>query len=599
MNIRSVLIANRGEIAVRIIRTCRDLGLHSVAIYSDADEGQLWTRLADEAAHIGGAPPRDSYLNIDSILAAAKKSGVDAIHPGYGLLSESPEFATAVAEAGFIFVGPSADVIAVMGDKVAARNAAIASGIPVLPGSEGAIDDSDAALKIAEELGWPVAVKASFGGGGRGMRVAYTSEDLGAAIGQASREAMGAFGRPEIFLEKFLVRPRHVEVQVLGDGFGNVVHLGDRDCSVQRRHQKVIEEAPAPNLSTALRSGMQKAAVKLARDAGYTGAGTVEFLVDGAGENFYFLEMNTRLQVEHGVTELISAVDIVAEQLRIADGEAIGFAQKEVVLRGAAMQARVTAEDAWDDFRPSPGRISQLKLPESPWLRLDFGYEAGDDVPGLYDSLIGKVQAVGRTREEARVRLRGALERLHIKGVPTTAPYLVSLLDQADFKTASHDTGSLERDWGPEPDGCLSIPEPTDDCAPDHQPGQRLRIVGIPWGGQVFDFAIYGAAGSVAIRSESSTSHRARARNGASVKRDSAPGEVTSPLDASVVSIVAGVGDAIASGTPLIILEAMKMEVVVAAKADGVLKAISVKPGDTVRRGAVLAEMTTQAEATG
>lgn len=592
---QSVLIANRGEIAVRVIRTCRDLGLRSVAIYSEADQGQMWTRLADQAVQVGGAPPHQSYLNIENILAAAKSAGVDAIHPGYGLLSESPEFAASVADAGLVFIGPSPDVISTMGDKVAARNAAMSSGVPVLPGSDGPVDDVKSAMDTAEALGWPVAVKASFGGGGRGMRVAHSADELETAMQQAAREAQGAFGRAEVFLEKFLVRPRHVEVQILGDVKGHVVHLGDRDCSVQRRHQKLIEEAPAPNLPKVLRANMQAAAIKLAHDVGYHGAGTVEFLVDREGKAFYFLEMNTRLQVEHGVTELISGVDLVAEQIRIAAGEPVSFAQKNVNLRGHAIQARVTAEDPWDDFRPTPGLISRLSLPESPWLRLDFGFQSGDLIPGFYDSLIGKVQAVGRTREEARTRLRGGLDRLRIEGVPSTAPYLASLLDQQDFITACHDTGSLERDWPADPDMRPALPDQAGPEGEAEEAARPSRTICLPWGGQLVDFTIFGEARQGGNNASIPSSPRASKRESAS-SGQAAPGDVTSPLDAAVVSIAANVGDVVEPGAPIVILEAMKMEVIVSAKVEGVLAAILVEPGVTVRRGAVIAEMTTKTE---
>ena len=370
---KKILIANRGEIAVRIIRACRELGVRAIAVHSQADAGALWTRLADEAVDIGPAPARDSYLNIDRLIAAAKSTGADAVHPGYGLLSESPEFAAAVVDAGLRFIGPSAQVIAVMGDKVEARKAAVAAGLPVLPGSDGVVEGFEDAIIHARRIGWPIAVKASFGGGGRGMRVAHGEDDLKAALEQATREASAAFGRGEIYLERYLVRPRHVEVQVLGDGHGGLIHLGDRDCSVQRRHQKLIEEAPAPALSDGLRARILAAAVTLSKSVGYQGAGTVEFLADVANDAFYFLEMNTRLQVEHGVTELVTGVDIVTAQIRVAGGEPLGIQQADVATHGCAIQARISAEDPWENFRPAPARIDDLRLPGGPWLRTDFG----------------------------------------------------------------------------------------------------------------------------------------------------------------------------------------------------------------------------------
>ncbi|HEY5760587.1 MAG TPA: biotin carboxylase N-terminal domain-containing protein, partial [Steroidobacter sp.] len=390
-----LLIANRGEVAVRIVRACRELGVRAVAVYSDADAGALHTRLADEAHRLGPAPARESYLDIDRIIAVARESGADAVHPGYGLLSENAEFAQAVIDAGLIFVGPEPGTIAQMGDKVAARNAARRSGVPLLPGSAGAIKDASTAMDIAERVGYPLVVKACFGGGGRGMRVVRGPDELAMSLQSAGREANAAFGRGEVYLERYIASARHVEVQILADAHGNVVHLGDRDCSVQRRHQKLIEEAPAPALPESLRSAVALAAIRLAKDVAYRSAGTVEFLVDVASERFYFLEMNTRLQVEHGVTELVTGIDIVAEQIRIARGEALRFSQSDVRIHGHAMQARIAAEDPWESFQPRPGRIETLSLPQGPWLRLDFGVEAGDTVVSHYDSMFGKVQSWG------------------------------------------------------------------------------------------------------------------------------------------------------------------------------------------------------------
>ncbi|MEN9931876.1 MAG: hypothetical protein RIS17_449, partial [Pseudomonadota bacterium] len=394
MAIKSILVANRGEVAVRIIRACRLSGVRSIAVFSEADEAALWTRLADEAHCIGPAPAAQSYLDIGRIVATAKEAGADAVHPGYGLLSESADFAKAVSSAGLVSIGPSASGIARMGDKVSARAAAVEAGVPVLPGSDGPVNDPAAALAIAGAIGWPIAVKASFGGGGRGMRVARGPADLEQAMAEATREAAAAFGRGEIYLERYLDRPRHVEVQVLGDAHGHVIHLGDRDCSVQRRHQKLIEEAPAPELYDGLRERIASAAVSLARREAYRSSGTVEFLV--AGEEFFFLEMNTRLQVEHGVTELVTGIDIVCQQIRIANGEPLGIAQEDVRISGHAIQARIAAEDAWENFRPTPARIGKLGLPTGPWLRLDFGVEAGDAIAPHYDSMFGKVQAWGQ-----------------------------------------------------------------------------------------------------------------------------------------------------------------------------------------------------------
>ncbi|MBL8271622.1 acetyl/propionyl/methylcrotonyl-CoA carboxylase subunit alpha, partial [Steroidobacter sp.] len=438
----SVLIANRGEVAVRVIRACRELGVRAIAVYSDADEGALHTRLADEAHRLGAAPARESYLNVAKIIAVAKASGAEAVHPGYGLLSENAEFAQAVIDAGLVFIGPAPAVIAQMGDKVAAREAARRSGVPLLPGSSGTVADASVATESASRIGFPLVVKACFGGGGRGMRIVHSGGELAAALEQAARESNAAFGRADVYLERYVSKGRHVEVQVLGDSHGNVVHLGDRDCSVQRRHQKMIEEAPAPALPEALRTAIATAAVRLAKDVGYFSAGTVEFLVDVAAREFYFLEMNTRLQVEHGVTEMVTGIDIVASQLRIAAGEPLGFSQQQVQIVGHAMQARIAAEDPWQGFQPQPGKIDKLQLPMGPWLRLDFGVESGDSIASYYDSMFGKLQAQGQDRDSARLRLRTALDALKVVGLPTTAPYLREVLSQPDFIAVKHDTGS-------------------------------------------------------------------------------------------------------------------------------------------------------------
>lgn len=586
MTISAILIANRGEVAVRIVRACRLMGIRAIAVHSEADRGALWTRLADDAREIGPAPARDSYLNIERLIAAAKASGADAVHPGYGLLSESAEFACAVRDAGLTFIGPTSAAIAQMGDKVAARAAAIAAGVPVLPGSDGPVENFTQARPIAEKIGWPIAVKASFGGGGRGMRVARQENDLKAAMEQATREAAAAFGRGDIYLELYLDRPRHIEVQVLGDAHGNVVHLGDRDCSVQRRHQKLIEEAPAPALPDGLRARILDAAVTLARRERYESAGTVEFLADVANDAFYFLEMNTRLQVEHGVTELVTGVDIVCEQIRIASGEKLSFTQADVRVHGSAIQARIAAEDAWEGFRPTPGKLDALRLPLGPWLRLDFGVEAGDTIPGFYDSMFGKVQAWGATRDEARLRLAAALDALHVAGPATTAPYLRYVLTQPSFAAAAHDTGSLEREWAPDQ---FARPAPTEAPAPSANDKSAIstRVISAPWGGALIDVAVYGMS---AARGAAASALAGAGRAGQANAAGGARGPVlAAPMDAAVAQIVAKPGAKIAKGEPVIVLEAMKMEVVLSAPHDGVVEAIHVKAGDAVKSGAPLA----------
>ena len=580
--IKSLLVANRGEIAVRIIRAARELGVRTVAIHSDADAGARWVRLADEARRIGPAPVRQSYLDSAAVIGAAVESGCDAVHPGYGLLSESAAFAQAVLDAGLRFVGPSPAAIGAMGDKVTARHAATAADVPVLPGSEGAVADLAQARAAAERVGWPVAVKASFGGGGRGLRIARDAAALEEALTQARGEAGAAFGRDEVFIERYLDRPRHVEVQVLGDSAGNIIHLGDRDCTVQRRHQKLMEEAPAPALPPELRAAMHDAALRLCRHVGYHSAGTVEFLIDRAGRDFFFLEMNTRLQVEHGVTELVTGVDLVTAQIAIAGGAPLPLTQEQVTIRGHAVQARIAAEDAGQGFRPVPGPISRLRLPSGPWLRLDFGVDEGDQVPPHYDSMFGKVQAWGRDRDEARRRLAVALGELEVGGVPTTAAYLARLVEEPAFAAVEHDTGSVERDWCP-------APVPAFETAAAATVVTTVREVIVPWGGRDSVVAIHrGAAlpGTAALtRNRSDRSEAAVATTAGS------SGGITAPMDALVARVAVVSGQQVAQGEELLVLEAMKMEMPITAPRAGRVAVLPAAAGQAVKAGTVLVTM--------
>ena len=562
--IRSVLVANRGEIAVRIVRACHELGMRAIAVHSDADAGALHVRIADEAHRIGPAAAAESYLSVAAVLAAAAASGADAVHPGYGLLAEDAGFAAAVGAAGLVFVGPPPEVIARMGDKVAARAAAQACAVPVLPAT------TDVA---AADIGWPVVVKASYGGGGRGMRVVHDPAQLPAAVESAAREAGAAFGRPEVYLERYLDRPRHVEVQVLADAHGGVVPLGDRDCSVQRRHQKLVEEAPAPDLPAHVRSGLHESALRLAREVGYVGAGTVEFLV--AGEEYFFLEMNTRLQVEHGVTELVTGIDLVAAQLAVAGGEKLWFGPDDVRISGHAIQARIAAEDPWSGFRPAPGVVSGLRLPQGPWVRCDFGVLAGDRVPAEYDSMIGKVLARGPDRETARRRLAAALDELRVQGVPTTGPYLRWVLDRAEFVAGTHDTGSVERDWPPDPG---ARPDPGMPAGPWVR---RVRIA-TDHGPVEIDVPIASPPAGAP-----STTRPARA-GGPAAGTAGADAPPSAPMDATVVAVPVAVGAEVAAGEVLVVLEAMKMEIEIRAAGAGTVTAVHVTPGSPVAAGAVL-----------
>ena len=440
---RKVLVANRSEIALRVIRTCRELELDTVAVYSDADRDALHVRQADEAVSIGKPHARESYLNVDKLIDAARETGADAIHPGYGFLSESSRFAEACEAAGVTFVGPSAEAIAAMGDKAAARRLAREAGVPVVPGTD-ASTDTDVAQRGADEIGYPVMVKAAAGGGGRGIRVARDADELRGLVADAAREAEAAFGDASLYVEKLLERARHVEIQVVGDRHGNVVHFHERECSLQRRRQKLVEESPSPALESSTREGMAEAAVRLAEAVGYTSAGTVEFLVD-EDERFYFIEMNTRLQVEHGVTEMVTGTDLVREQLLVAAGEELELSQEDVTPSGSSIEFRINAEDPDRDFQPAPGRIESLELPGGPGVRVDTAIYAGYTVPPFYDSLIAKLLVWAPTREQGLRRGRRALEELRIEGVATTIPLHLRLLEDERVLAGDIHTGYLEQ----------------------------------------------------------------------------------------------------------------------------------------------------------
>jgi acetyl-CoA carboxylase biotin carboxylase subunit len=441
---RKVLVANRGEIAVRVLRACRELGLRTVAVYSEADRASLHVKMADEAFCIGPAPSTSSYLSVPNIIATAELLGVDAIHPGYGFLSENPRFAEIVTDHKMAFIGPPARVIALMGDKAAAREQLKRAGVPVIPGSTGPITTETEAQQVARMTGFPLIIKAAAGGGGRGMRVVHSMEDLAVALGTAQREAEAAFGDGRVYVEKYIEEPRHVEVQVLADTQGTVLHLGERDCSIQRRHQKLIEESPPPRLRERTLLALGRAAVRAAQSIGYVNAGTVEFLVD-QHENFYFMEMNTRIQVEHPVTEMVTGIDIVKEQVRVAAGERLAFGQRDVVFRGHAIECRINAEDPRHNFRPSAGLIGVFHVPGGPGVRVDTHCYPGYTIPSHYDSLVAKVVAWGRTRDESLVRMRRALLEFEIEGIHTTIPFHLTVLDNAFFRRGEIYTNFVQR----------------------------------------------------------------------------------------------------------------------------------------------------------
>ena len=437
-----ILIANRGEIAVRVIRACREMGIGTVAVYSEADRAALHVRLADEAYLIGPAPSAQSYLNVDRIIDTAKTAGAKAIHPGYGFLSENPEFALRCEREGLVFVGPSSQAIRAMGGKTAARSLATQAQVPVVPGTTRDLTDQEV-LQAAKEMGFPVLVKASAGGGGKGMRIVSAEADLTGAIRAARSEASSAFGNPAVYVERYLGGARHIEMQILADNRGNVVYLGERECSLQRRHQKVIEESPSPFVDPDLRRRMGEAAVRLAKSAGYTNAGTLEFLVDSA-KNFYFLELNARLQVEHPVTEMVTGLDLVKEQIRIAAGEPLSLRQEEIQLRGHAIECRIYAEDPFNNFMPSPGRIQVLRNPGGPGVRIESGIYEGGEVPIHYDPLISKLITWGQDRGEAIQRMRRALREYSILGVKTSIPFHLRILDDPQVLAGQFHTQYLE-----------------------------------------------------------------------------------------------------------------------------------------------------------
>ncbi len=452
---RKVLIANRGEIAVRIIRACRELGVRTVAVYSEADRDSLHVHSADEALCIGPAPSSESYLNVARIISAAEVTDADAIHPGYGFLAENADFAETCAECNVTFIGPSPDAIRRMGDKGSARAAALAAGCPTVPGSDGVVEDQDEALAIAKTIGFPVMIKATAGGGGRGMRMARDVEAFANAFKTARAEARTAFGNPDVYIEKCIVSPKHVEVQILGDSHGNIVHLGERDCSIQRRHQKLVEEAPCPVVGEKMRKAMGEAAIAAAREVDYCGAGTIEFLLDADGKNFYFIEMNTRIQVEHPITELVTDIDIVKEQISVAAGNPLSFAQSDVAVRGHAIECRINAEDPARNFMPCPGRLTDFVAPGGPGVRVDSACYPGYQIPPYYDSMVAKLIVYDKTRDAAIMRMKRALHEFVAVGIKTTVPFHLEVMNSELFRRGRFGTDFIEvwkRDDTPGPD---------------------------------------------------------------------------------------------------------------------------------------------------
>jgi acetyl-CoA/propionyl-CoA carboxylase, biotin carboxylase, biotin carboxyl carrier protein len=580
--LKKILIANRGEIAVRVIRTCREMGIATVAVYSDLDREALHVRMADEAYALGGETAAESYLNTEAILDAIEKSGADGVHPGYGFFSENTDFARAITDRGVTFIGPPPEAIEVMGDKISSRIAAEAAGVAGVPGRSQPLTSPDEVVAFGAEVGWPLAIKAAYGGGGRGMKVVESASEAAEAMESAAREAQSYFGRPEIYVERYLGWPRHVEMQVLGDTHGTMLWLGERDCSAQRRHQKLVEESPAPLFPDEVRRAMGEAAVKVSKACGYYNAGTVEFLFQD-GE-FYFLEMNTRLQVEHPVTELVTGLDLVAWQIRIASGEELTFGQDDVARNGHAIEVRLNAEDpSGGRFSPSPGTITKFTAPSGPGVRLDSGYEAGDTVSQFYDNLVAKLIVWAPDRESARRRMLRALDETEITGIATTIPADVAILTHPDFAAGTHSTKWVEDVL--DLSGLTIAPPEAAPAADDAVPTVQ-RDVTAEVDGRRFSVKLWVpdlvtvAAPQGAVRPK----RAAQAAAGAS-----GSGDVTVPMQGTIVKVLVAVGDAVEVGQTICLLEAMKMENAVNAEKDGVIKEVRVSAGASVGAGDIVA----------
>ena len=583
--LQKILIANRGEIAVRVIRTCREMGIGTVAVYSNLDREAMHVRMADEAYALGGDTAAESYLNTEAILSAIEQSGADGVHPGYGFFSENTDFARAITDRGVTFIGPPPEAIEVMGDKISSRLAAEKAGVEGVPGRSEPLTSPDEVVAFGEEHGWPVAIKAAYGGGGRGMKVVDSAAEAAEAMESAAREAQAYFGRPEIYLERYLTWPRHVEMQVLGDMHGTTLWLGERDCSAQRRHQKLVEESPAPAFADEVRRAMGEAAVKVSRACGYYNAGTVEFLFQD-GE-FYFLEMNTRLQVEHPVTELVTGLDLVAWQIRVASGEALEFGQEDIRRDGHAIEVRINAEDpSGGRFSPSPGTLTTFHAPAGPGVRLDAGYEAGDAVSQYYDNLIAKLIVWAPDRESARRRMLRAIGETRITGVATTLPAHQAILSHPDFAAATHSTRWVEETLDlSHLDGAAAgetVAAPGDDDVPLVQRDVTAEVDGRRYSVRLWVPDLGTAAAS------SPRSGRPR-RSSAAAVAGTGSGQVTVPMQGTIVKVLVAVGDPVEVGQTICLLEAMKMENAVAAEKDGIVKEVRVSAGDSVGAGDIVA----------
>ena len=586
--LKKILIANRGEIAVRVIRAARELGIKTVAVYSELDRNALHVRLADEAYALGGQTAAESYINTEAILKAIKDSGADAVHPGYGFFSENADFAQAITEMGVEFIGPPPAAIVEMGDKVSSRKAALRGGAPIVPGTVDFVTTAKEIIDFGNEHGWPIAIKAAFGGGGRGMKVVHSADQVQDAMDSAQREAKNFFGRDEIYVERYLTWPRHIEVQLVGDKHGNVVWVSTRDCSAQRRHQKLIEEAPAPGLPDGVEEAMGEAAVKAAKAVGYHNAGTVEFIYQDG--DFFFLEMNTRLQVEHPVTEVITGIDLVEWQIRVASGEKLPMTQEQVraAQRGHGIEVRINAENpAGGKFLPSPGPISKLVAPDGFGIRFDGGYETGDEISQYYDNLVGKLIVWGKDRDTAIARTIRALNEMVVEGVATTIPADIAILEHADFRAVEHSTKWVEEKLD------LSNVDAAPAAAPAGDGDAPLvqRSTTVEVNGRRFDVKLWvpesaGVAAAGPVKKKA-----ARAGGGGGGGAGGGNGKVAVPMQGTIVKVLVEVGQAVEAGQSVVVLEAMKMENQIEADKSGTVKAVNVKTGDTVGAGDVVVEI--------
>ncbi len=582
--LKKILIANRGEIAVRVIRAAREMGIATVAVYSELDRNALHVRLADEAYALGGQTAAESYLNTEAILKAIKDSGADGVHPGYGFFSENPDFARAITAMGVAFIGPPPEAIDEMGDKVSSRKAALRGGAPIVPGTTEFCTSAQEIIDFGREFGWPVAIKAAFGGGGRGMKVVQAEEEVQEAMDSAQREAKNFFGRDEIYVERYLTWPRHIEVQLVGDKQGNVVWISTRDCSAQRRHQKLVEEAPAPGLPDGVEEAMGAAAVKAAKAVGYYNAGTVEFIYQDG--DFFFLEMNTRLQVEHPVSEVITGIDLVEWQIRVASGESLPMTQEEVraAQRGAAIEIRINAENpAGGKFLPSPGPITKLVAPDGFGVRFDGGYESGDEISQYYDNLVGKVIVWGKDRPTAIARTIRALKEMVVEGIATTIPADIAILEHPDFAAVTHSTKWVEEVLDLSGIDATPVAPVADGDAPLVQRQTTVEV-----NGRRFDVKLWVPESAGVAAAGPAKKKAARSASGSGGGAGGGSGQIAVPMQGTIVKVLVEVGQAVEAGQSVVVLEAMKMENQIEADKSGTIKAVNVKPGDTVGAGDVV-----------